>query len=110
MIPLIAICKMPQPPHDLRKHTIGILNVSISVRAVARALNINAMNRVRSRIKEFGATTNRPDDPRPPVMTLAQDHYFRILHLKDHPRPATPTADETVGLINHRISPQTSRN
>ena len=39
-----------------------------------------------------------------------QDRYIWILHLYDRLRPTTPTADETVGLFNGQISPQTVRN
>ena len=39
-----------------------------------------------------------------------QDLHIRLLHLRDDLRPATRTADETVGLHNRRIPAQTVSN
>ena len=103
---------MPYKSHDLRECTIGMLNARMSVRAVARSLNVNAstMSGLRHRFEEFGMTTNRPHARRPRVTKPAQFRYIRILNLLDRLRPATATADEAVGLFNRRISPQTVQN
>ena len=104
--PLIAICKMLQLPHDLWHAQWQ------NVRVVAKALNVNAstISRLRRQFEELGMTTNHPHAWCPPVTTTAQDRYIRMLHLRNRLRPATTTADETVGLLNRRISPQTVRN
>uniref|UniRef100_A0A4W5QAV8 Transposase Tc1-like domain-containing protein n=1 Tax=Hucho hucho TaxID=62062 RepID=A0A4W5QAV8_9TELE len=66
--------------------------------------------RPQQRPGEFGSSSNRPCNRRPSVTTPAQDLHIRLLHLRDHLRPATQTVDETVGLDNLRISAQTVRN
>lgn len=44
------------------------------------------------------------------VTIPAQDCHIRTRHLRDHLRPASATADETVGLHNCRISLKTVKN
>uniref|UniRef100_A0AAZ3NN08 Transposase Tc1-like domain-containing protein n=1 Tax=Oncorhynchus tshawytscha TaxID=74940 RepID=A0AAZ3NN08_ONCTS len=84
----------------------------MSNRAVARELNVNfsTISRLQRSFREFGSTSNRPHKRRPRGTMPAQDHHIQLLHLWDRLRPATWTADETVGLHNRRTSAQTVRN
>ena len=93
-------------------HLACSIPVRMSVRAIARAPNVNAatMSHLRCPLEEIGFTANRPQARRPRVTTLAKERYIQIFHLRDHLRPAGPTADELVSLNNRQISPQTVRN
>jgi hypothetical protein len=44
-----------------------------------------------SMLREFASTSKR----RPRVTMPAQDFYIQFIHMQDHLRPATQTADET---------------
>ena len=103
---------MPQMSTFLRECAIGMLTAGMSTRALARELNVNfsTISRLQHRFKEFGSTSTRPHTRRPRVTTPAQFLHIHLLHLRDRLRPATRTADETVGLHNRRMSAQTVRN
>ena len=103
---------MPQMSQVMRERAVGMLNAGMSIRAVSIQFNVHyrTISRLRRRFRDFGSTANRPHARRPRVTTRAQDGHIRLLHLRNRLRPATRTADETVGLHNRRISPQTVRN
>ena len=103
---------MPQMSQIMRERAIGMLDAGMSTRAVAAQLNVHywTIGRLRVRFRQTGRTANRPHPRRPRVTTRAQDLHIRLLHLRDRLRPATRTADETVGQHNRRITPQTVRN
>lgn len=103
---------MPQMSRVMRERAIGMLTAGMSTRAVAVQLNVHnrTIGRLRARFRETGNTANRPHPRRPRVTTAEQDRHIRLSHLRDRLRPATRTADETVGLHNRRISAQTVRN
>lgn len=96
----------------MRERAVGMLHAGLSVTTVAARLNVHhsTVSRLRTRLRETGSTANRPHARRPRVTTPAQDRYIRLEHLRNRVRPATRTADETVGLHNRRISAQTVRN
>ncbi|CDQ98024.1 unnamed protein product [Oncorhynchus mykiss] len=109
---------MPQMSQVLRKHAIGMLMAGMFTRAVARKLNVNFstishLQHPKHRLKPQTAKNTDVEartNCRPCVTTPVQDLHIRLLHLWDRLRPATRTADETVGLHNQRISAQTVRN
>ena len=103
---------MPQMPQNMRERAIGMLNAGMSITTVAARLNVHhsTVSRLRTRFRDTGTTVNRPHARRPRVTTPAQDRHMRLQHLRNRLRPATRTADETVGLHNRRISAQTVRN
>jgi hypothetical protein len=71
----------------LREHAIGKLTTGMSIRAVAREFNLAASNVILENLAVH------------PTGFTTADH-IRLLHLRDHLRPATRAADETVGLHN----------
>ena len=103
---------MPQMSLVMWEHAIGMLDAGMSTRAVGLQPNVNyqTIGRLRVCFRQTGSTANRPHPHRPHVTTLAQDHTIRLVHQRDRLRSATGTADETVGLHNRRITPQTVRN
>lgn len=103
---------MPQMSQQMRERAIGMLNAGMSVTDVSVRLNVHhsTITRLRRRFRETGSTRNRPHARRPRVTTPQQDRHIRLQHLRDRLRPATRTADETVGVHNRRISAQTVRN
>ena len=103
---------MAQMNQVMRERAIGMLNAGMSIRAIAAQLNAHysTIIRLRQRFQQTGRTANRPHRRRPRANTPAQDRYIRLVHLRDRFRPATRTADETLGVNNRRISAQTVRN
>lgn len=96
---------MPQMSQVLRECAVDMLTAGMSTRAVARELNVHSstISRLQRHFREFGSTSNRPQNRRPRVTTPAQDLHIQHVHLHDRLRPATRTAAA-------RISAQTVRN
>ncbi len=103
---------MPQMLQVLRERAIGMLTAGMPTRVVARELNVHfsTISRLQRHFREFGSTSNRPQNFRPPVTTPAQHLHIQHLHLQDRLRPVTWTAAASIGLHNQRISAQTVRN
>ncbi len=83
-----------------------------NVRAIGCELNVHLTTIccLQCPFREFGSTSNRPHNRRPCVTTPTQHLHIWLLLLQDRLRPATRTADATVGLHNQRISAQSVRN
>ncbi len=98
---------MPQMSQVLRARAIGMLTAGMSTRAVACELNVHfsTISQLQRRFREFGSTSNRPQNRRP-----AQDLHIQHLPLQNCLRPATRTAAATIGSHNQRMSAQTFRN
>ena len=92
---------MPQMFQVLREHAVGMLTAGMFTRAVAREYNVNfsTISRLQRHFRDFGSTTNQPQlhitcnhaSPGPPHQASS---------LAESTRPATLSADETVGLNN----------
>jgi transposase len=86
---------MPQMS-QVKGRAIGMLTAGMSTKAIAREFNVNFSTISRlCRFREFGSMSNQLHNRRLRVTTPAQDLHFRLLHLRDHLKPATWTADET---------------
>ncbi len=96
----------------LRERVIGMLTAGMSTRVVACEFNVHfsTISHLQRRFREFGSTSNRPQNHRPRVTTPAQYLHIQHLHIQDRLRPSTRTAAAIIGLHNQRISSQTVRN
>ncbi len=73
-------------------------------------VHFSSISHLQRCFREFDSTSNRLHNPRPSVITPAQDLHIQHLHLQDHLRPATRTAAAIICLHNQIISAQTVRN
>ncbi len=93
----------------LRERATGMLTAGMSTRAVAHELNnhFSTISHLQRRFREFGSTSNRPQNHRPRVTTPAQYLHIQHPHIQDRLRPSTRTAAAIIGLHNQRIYAQT---
>ena len=102
---------MPRILQNLRERAIGMLNVGMTMKAVAmnNGCSTRAIRHLRQRFQATGRTEDRPRRGRRCVTTRGQDHYIRNTYLRNRFQTATATATNTHGTHNNRISAQTVR-
>ena len=71
---------------------------------------LNRLVHLRQRFQATGRTEHQPGSGRPRVTMRCQDRYIRNIHQRNCFQTATPTAANTHGTHNNRISAQTVRN
>ena len=99
---------MPRLTDIERQRSIGMLEAGLSCSEVARRMNCHQSTiiRLRQRLAQTGAVTDRPRRGRPRVTTPAQDRRIRV-HLRDRFRTAVETSREIRTRDGQRISVST---
>ena len=71
---------MLQMSQVLREHTIGMPTAGMSTRTVAREVNFNffTISRIQRHFREFGTTSNRPQNLRPRVCRCVGEWFADI--------------------------------
>ena len=81
---LLSNIKMPRLSQEVRNQAIGMIRAGMTIRGVARILNVNknTVARLVQRHRVSGSVTDHPRSGRPRVTTAAQDQYLRTRHLR----------------------------
>ena len=99
---------MPQKSQVLRECAIGMLTAGMSTRTVTRELNVhfNNIERLQCRFREFGSTSNRPQNHRPRVNARPSTSGFFYLrdHLRQPPRQLMTLWVCTSKELLHKLS------
>lgn len=96
---------MPRLSPLERGHAIGMLQAAVPVQAIAHHFNctLATVYALRRRYAITDAVEDRPRSGRPRLTTRRQDRFIPLSHLRDRFRPASRTADVTIGSLGRPI-------
>ena len=79
------IREMPRLTQAERNRAIGMADMGVSQRQIARTFNCSqaVISNLLSRYQQTGQAQDRPRSGRPMVTTSAEDRYIRTIHLRN---------------------------
>ena len=101
---------MPRLSVDEQNQTFSMLLQVSTQQEVATAFGVHktTVQRLQSRLRQFGNANDRPRSGHTRVTTTRQDRHIRLIHLRNRTPTPKKTAATTAGIHNQRNSNQTS--